>query len=308
MDRSSVSWRGYIPAVTTPFTASGELDRRGWQELVEWFVAEGLHGIAVGGPTGEWFSMAAAERVELFRLAARQVRGRMPVLGGCSAYTPREAIDYARAAKECGLDGIFLTPPPYVVPTDREIVAFFQAVSDAVAIPICVYNWPRGTNVDLTARTVQRLAEIEHVVAVKNSTGDVGRRLEIFFAVKDRLRYFGVPVNELGITLIQHHGADGSIGSGAVLGAEHPRFFECVWKGDLDGARESAARNRFLFEQWTNPDFSSKIGSPQAVMKAALNLRGLPGGHPRPPILPLLPEEVDRVRETLHALGITTKD
>ena len=304
MDRHSVDWKGYIPAITTPFTADGALDREGWLELLDWMVAERMHGIVVAGTTGEWFSLSPAERKELFRLAAQRIRGRITVLGGCSAFTPAEAIDYARAAQECGLDGILVTPPPYVVPTDPEVVAFFRAISDAVAMPICVYNWPRGTNVDLGRQVLEQLAEIEHVVAIKNSTGNLAGFLEGFFALKDRVRYFGFPMNELGITLIQHHGGDGTIGAGAVLGRDHPDFFNHVWAGNLEAARRCGARDRLLFEHWINPDYSTRFGSPQALMKTALNLRGLPGGYPRPPLLPLTEAETERVRHTLDVLGL----
>lgn len=304
MDRRDVEWKGYIPAITTPFRQDGEIDWPGWHTLLEWMVAEGMHGIAVAGTTGEWFSLTPNERVELFRTAARQIRGRIPVLAGCSAFTPAEAIAYAQAAREFGLDGILLTPPPYVVPTDREIIAFYKAVSDAVPIPICVYNWPRGTNVDMSTEVILRLAEIEHVVAIKNSTGNFAAFLDAFFAVKDRLRYFGFPMNELGITLVLHHGGDGVMGSGAVLGRDHPNFFNTLWAGDLDAARRYGERDRRLFQDWINPDYSTRFGSPQSVMKAALNLRGLPGGYPRPPLLPLTEEEVQRVRETLVSLGV----
>lgn len=304
MDRDSVDWKGYIPAITTPFAADGELDLRAWSELLDWLLAERMHGIAITGTTGEWFSVRPEERVALFRTAAEQIRGRITVLGGCNAFTPSEVIHYARAALEHGLDGILLTPPPYVVPNADEVVAFYRAVSDAVDIPICVYNWPRGTGVDLGVDVVERLAEVEHVVAIKNSTGDLGSFVDVFFSVKDRLRYFGFPANDLGITLLRHHGGEGTIGAGAVIGADHADFFNHVWAGDLDAARRCGARDRLLFESWFAGDYAPRFGSAQAIMKAALNLRGLPGGHTRPPLLPLSGPEVERVRETLDALGL----
>ncbi len=304
MNRDSVDWKGYIPAITTPFTEDGDFDPDGFGELVEWLVAEGMHGIAVAGTTGEWFALTARERKELFRLAGEQIDGRITVLGGCSSYTPAETIEYAHAARAAGLDGILLTPPPYVVPGPREVVAFYESVSAAVDIPICVYNWPRGTNVDLSVDTLRRLAEVRNIVAIKNSTGDLGRFLDGFFALKEEVRYFGVPMNELGITLLRHHGADGTIGAGAVLGSDHPRFFDHVWAGDLDAARRCGARDRVLFEDWINADYSTRFGSPQAIMKAALNLRGLPGGYPRPPLLPLTEDEIERVRTTLAQLDL----
>jgi 4-hydroxy-tetrahydrodipicolinate synthase len=304
MDRDSVDWKGYIPAITTPFTADGELDLHAWGELLDWMLAERMHGIAITGTTGEWFSVTAEERATLFRTAAEQIDGRITVLGGCNAFTPGEVIEHARAAREHGLDGILLTPPPYVVPNADEVVAFYQTVSDGVDIPICVYNWPRGTRVDLGVEVVERLAEVENVVAIKNSTGDVGSFVDVFFAVKDRLRYFGFPANELGITLLRNQGGEGTIGSGAVLGADHADFFNHVWAGDLEAARRCGARDRILFEGFFDRDFAPRFGSAQALMKAALNLRGLPGGHPRPPLLPLTEEQTELVRGTLAQLGL----
>lgn len=142
MDRDSVDWFGYLPAVTTPFTATGELDLAAWRGQLDWLAAERLHGVIVGGTTGEWFSLSEQERAELFRTAAERVGDRLTVLGGCNAYTPAEAIRHAEAARAAGLHGILLTPPPYVVPTRAEVVAFYRAVSEAVDIPLCVYNWP----------------------------------------------------------------------------------------------------------------------------------------------------------------------
>jgi dihydrodipicolinate synthase/N-acetylneuraminate lyase len=303
VNRESVDWKGYIPAITTPFAADGALDTDGWRQLVDWMVAEGMHGIAVAGTTGEWFSLLPEERVELFRLAADVVDGRITVLGGCMAFTPREVIAYAGAAKDAGLDGILLTPPPYVVPTDRELVNWYATVSAAVDIPICVYNWPRGTNVDMQPELLARLAEIPNVVAIKNSTGDFGSFVQGLFAVRETARYFGVPMNEAGVMLLQE-GADGTLGAGAVLGSDQPGFFDHVWAGDLAEALRLGARDRVLLEEWFLPDYSPRFGSPQTLMKAALNLRGLPGGYPRPPLLPLDDDELERVRSTLKRLEL----
>lgn len=304
MDRDSVDWKGYIPAVTTPFGRDGELDLQAWSELLDWMLAERMPGIAITGTTGEWFSVTGEERAALFRAAADQLGGKMTLLGGCSAFTPREVIVHAEVARDCGLDGILFTPPPYVVPNADEVVAFYQAVSDAVEIPICVYNWPRGTGVDLGVAVVERLADVDNVVAIKNSTGDLQSFVDVFFAVGHRLRYFGFPATELGITLLRHHGGDGTIGSGAVLGADHADFFNHVWAGDLEAARRCGARDRILFEGFFDSDYGPRFASAQALMKTALNLRGLPGGHPRPPLLPLTDDQVARVREILDRLDL----
>jgi 4-hydroxy-tetrahydrodipicolinate synthase len=305
MDRHTVDWHGYIPAVTTPFAADGELDLDAWRELLDWLQAERMHGIAVAGTTGEWFSLTPRERADLFRVAGERLGGQMTLLAGCSALTPSESIGYAEVAKDAGFDGILLTLPPYVVPNEREAIAWYRTVSDAVEIPICVYNWPRGTGVDMSPHLLARIAEIDNVVAIKNSTGDMAAVLQTLYSLRDRVRIFGVPASELGIMLVEHAGADGTIGAGAVLGSDHPAFFEHVWAGDHEAALRCGARDRALFEAFWAPDFTPRFGSQFAILKTALNLRGVPGGHVRPPLLPLTDEEVERVRATLVELGLT---
>lgn len=304
MDRDSVPWRGYIPALTTPFDRDGELDRDGWVKLVDWATEEGMHAIVVAGSSGEWFALDDEERIALFDLAKRTTADRIPVIGCCNALKPRESLALARAAQELNLDGIILAPPPYAVPNEREIVAFYEYVANEVALPLCLYNWPRGTNVDMNRGFIERLSEIDTVVGIKNSTGSFTGFLETFFALKDRIRIFGFGSDELSITLIDRHGGDGTIGGGAVLGRVHPQFFESIWAGDLARARSLGAIDKAFFDFSMRPDFSPRFGSAQAIMKTALNLRGLPGGYPRPPYLPLTDEETERVRRHLEAQGI----
>jgi dihydrodipicolinate synthase/N-acetylneuraminate lyase len=304
MDRSSVDWRGYIPALTTPFARNGELDRVGWVQLVRWAVEQGMHGIVVAGSSGEWFTLDEQERLDLFELAVGEVAGRIPVIGCANALWPRDSLALARTGEQLGLDGVILAPPPYAVPNHREIVAFYEDIVAEVSLPLCLYNWPRGTNVDMDRQLIERLAGLDTVVAIKNSTGSLAGFLDTFFAVKDRIRYFGFGSDELSITLIGHHGGDGTIGGGAVLGAVHPGFYEAVWAGDLEHARELGARDKAFFDFSMGSDFSPRFASVQAVMKTALNLQGLPGGYPRRPYLPLTEAETARVRVHLEEQGL----
>ena len=304
MNRDSVDWHGYIPAVTTPFTASGDLDLDAWAVQLDWLAEQRMHGIIVAGTTGVWLSLAEQERAELFTAAAEQVGDRMTVLGGCNAYTAAEAIRHARAAQAAGLHGILLTPPPYVVPAREEIVAFYRDVAEAVDIPLCVYNWPRGTGVDLDTALLTELAALPTVVAVKNSTPDFGGFVKGLIALRDHVRYFGIPTSETGIELLTRIGGDGLMGAGAVLGADHPDFFRALADGDLDRARRLGARDRVLMENWFNADYGARFAGAQAILKYALTLRGVPAGHVRRPLLPLTEDQQARVRATLAQLGL----
>ena len=303
MDRHSVQWRGYIPAITTPFKEDGALDFAALERLLQWLLAEGMHGIIVGGTQGEWCTIAPDERRQLLQVAGRKLSGKLTLIAGCSAYTATEVASHARTAADCGFDGILVTPPPYMVPTEREILAFYRDVNAAVSLPICVYNWPPGTNVDMSLDLLRAIAGLSNVVAIKNSTADLQHFIDVFFALKDSVRVFGVPMNELGITLVQQHGADGTMGAGAVLGRELPGYFNAIWDNDLPRARRCGERNEMLMRDWFNRDYTGRFGSAQAIFKAALNELGLPGGYPRRPLLPLDDEGLASVRRTLVALG-----
>lgn len=303
MDRSSVDWKGYIPAITTPFTKSRELDRAAFGRLLEWLQAEGNHGIVVAGTTGEWFSLSGEERRTVLSLAGKQLRGKLTLIAGCNAFTAAQVVARAEVAAECGFDGILVTPPPYVVPSDDEIFEFYRYVSDHVSLPICVYNWPPGTNVDMSCALIERLAELDKVVAVKNSTGRLDRFIRTFFALKERLRIFGFGMDPLGATLVGDHGGDGTMGAGAILGRDHADFYNHLWRGDVEQALRVGARDRVVMEDWFTENLVGHFGSAQAILKEALNVQGLPGGYPRPPILELSAEGRERVRDTLRRLG-----
>lgn len=303
MDRNSVDWRGYIPALTTPFLESGALDVEGVQKLHAWVHAEGVHGVIVLGTQGEWFSMDAAEHAQLVQLATAQLAGRIPVIAGCNAFRAADAIRNIEVAARYGASGALLTPPPYVMPTEEETFTFYREVSAHSVLPICVYNWPPGTGIDMSLPLLTRIAELDKVVALKNSTADLRHFINVLIALRDKVRIFGAPMNELGISLVREHGAEGTMGAGAVLGSAQPGFYEAIWAGDTGRARELGRLDSTVMQDWFRPDYTGRFGSAQAIFKTALNLQGLPGGAPRRPILPLDEQGTAAVRDTLVRVG-----
>ncbi|MFV0275683.1 MAG: dihydrodipicolinate synthase family protein [Parahaliea sp.] len=304
MDRNSVDWRGYIPALTTPFGANGAFDVDSTRQLHRWVYRNGAHGFIILGTQGEWFSMSTGEKHTLMRVAGEQLAGKLTLIAGCNAYTAGEALQNIEVARDAGMDGVLLTAPPYIMPTEEEIYGFFKDVSDGSALPICVYNWPPGTHIDLSLPLLTRLADLDKVVAIKNSTPNLRHFMDVFFALKDKVRVFGIPMNDLGISLLQHHGADGTMGAGAVLGADQPDFFNAIWAGDPERASQLGQRDSTVMRDWFTPDLTGRFGSAQAIFKEALNQLGQPGGYPRRPILPLDDTGKALVRATLDKLGL----
>lgn len=301
--RNRVSWKGYIPAITTPFDEARRLDLRAVGELLEWLEAEGMHGLVIAGTTGEWTSLSPDERKALFKAAGEQLGRRMPLIAGCSAFTPSEVIGFAKFAGEHAFDGILVTPPPYLQPSPDEIVDFYSEISAHSPLPICVYNWPPGTAIDMPPELLVRLAEIENVVAIKQSTSDLRRFTATFFALKDKVRVFGHSMDEHGLALLEARGGDGTMGAGGVLGRVHPDFYNNLWAGKIDEARACGLKDRLILDDWYTPELTGRFGSGPAVLKAALNLQGLPGGRVRAPLRDVADEYLDEIRKTLVAAG-----
>ncbi|HSU07267.1 MAG TPA: dihydrodipicolinate synthase family protein, partial [Acetobacteraceae bacterium] len=208
-------------------------------------------------------------------------------------------------AKQIGADGILSTAPPYACPTPREVVAFFSAVSDAVDLPLMVYNWARGVSIEITWETAVELARIDHVVAIKDSTANVAQAIATLEKVHDSVRVFGGFINRAGLALLRGLGGDGNIDGGALGARFAVEFYESVWRGDCASATQAADAYVALMRQLIRPDWSGVFGSPPAQIKAAMNLLGQPGGWPRPPLLPIDDAgALDALRNVLASAGL----
>jgi 4-hydroxy-tetrahydrodipicolinate synthase len=291
MDRNDVNWRGYWPACPTPFHADGGLDLDSYRALLEYYIGEGVHGLFVNGTTGEWFSQTPDERRQVVETAVDAAAGRVPVVAGCTAFTAREAAELGRHALAAGAAGIGSTPPPYCKPFPDEIVAYFADISNAVDGPILVYNWPHGTSVDIGTDLASRLAGVDRVVALKDSTPNVQQFYETNRTVNDRLRVFGPFMSVEGFEQLLAHGGDGFVGGGTVFGAPDPAFWESYWHGDHDACRAHAERTDRLFPKlWVPGGWAGVYGAYQSQLKVIMRMLGQPGGEPRRPRLPITDE------------------
>ncbi|MCO7220595.1 dihydrodipicolinate synthase family protein [Klenkia sp. PcliD-1-E] len=308
MNRDDVDWWGYWAAAPTAFTADGELDEPAITATLQLYRDQGVHGVLVNGTTGEWFAQSPAERRRVAEVAVAALAGSgVPVVVGCNGYTPAETIGLAEHARSAGADGALTTPPPYVHPSDEEVLAFYRTVTEAVDLPWMVYNWPRGTAVDLPVAVLDQLADLDRVVAVKDSTGDEIKCLEGCEALVGRVRFFGRFVHPRGMAFLTGLGGDGNIDGGAVGAPFAAPFYDAVRAGDLDTARTRSKQYGALVAALVNSDYSAKFASPTAQVKAAMHVLGQPGGgHVRPPLLPLTdPARLGELEAALAGAGLT---
>src|SRR4051794_15270206 len=113
MSTYQVDWRGYWPAAPTPFDREGALNEVSFRQLLQLYLREGVHGVLVNGTTGEWFSQSPEERRRVAQIAVEELRGRIPVVIGCSSFKLDETTALGEHARQIGADGMLSTPPPY---------------------------------------------------------------------------------------------------------------------------------------------------------------------------------------------------
>lgn len=287
MDRKSVPWSGYWPAAPTTFAADGTFDADLMAALMEHYVQAGVDGVLINGSMGEWWSLGDEERSVVARAACAAIDGRIPVIVGCTAMTASRVTEFAKAAADAGASGILTTPPPYVHPTQDEILAFYEAVDRGVDLPLVAYNWPRGTAVEIELQTLKCIADLDHVVAIKNSTGNWSAVVDCIEALSDRVVIFASLISRRGLAVMREIGGDGYIDGGGIGAPFAVPFFKAVKAGDWENARDYADKWSRLTSGFVNSGFGGHYGSPSAQLKAAMAMLGQPGGFVRPPLLPI---------------------
>ena len=289
-----MNFPGILPAVTTPFDASGAIDRQGLHANVGALLDAGVHGIVATGTMGEAGSLSAAERRSVVEAVTRAVDGRAPVIAGISSGTPAAAIALAADAAEAGAAALMMLPPLGYRGDDDEIVAYYRSVAEAAGLPLMAYNNPEASGTDMGTALLARLhREIDAVVAVKECSGDVRRIPALIDAAP------GLEVLVGGDDWALEGFCAGATGwvSGVadVAPGDCVALYEACRAGDLETARGIYRRllplSRF--------DMTPKLVQ---YFKAAMDEVGYVGGPTRPPRLPLTDAERAALGEAMAVL------
>lgn len=276
-------FHGTYTVMVTPFSDDGSVNVAALRAFVDWQIAEGIHGLIPLGSTGEFLSLSDDEKELVAATVIEQAARRVPVLIGTGSEDTREVVRLSRRAEAMGADGVMIIPPFYSTPTDEEIVHHYRTVSDAIGIPIMVYNNPAVANIDLRPALVARLSEIDNCRYIKESTLEVTRVRDIIRLCGNRMRVFG------GILGFESF-VEGAVGWTAVAANVVPgplaRLYELVvTEKNIDDARALSLRYLPLVEF---------VGGQAYVAgtKSLLGHMGFAAGKPRPPRLPL-PADMD---------------
>ena len=299
MDRNGIEWQGPFTALITPFLASGEIDEAGLRAHVDFLIARGVRGLVPNGCTGEFWSQTLDERKRVAQIVMDAAGRRVPVIVGTGASATRDVIELSEHCRQIGCDGVMIMAPYMVHPKKEDIFHHFKAVSDRVAIPIMLYNNPQDVGNDLPFDLVERLCELEWVVAIKDSTFDFNVFWKTQTGLADRIRVFIGPSTMFGAPAVMM-GADGWVDTYSNLWPELTvELYRVARAGDIQRARALQRTGSELRSFLLHPEWNM-----YCAIKAAMNLVGLPGGEPRLPLRPLSGKHLDHMRQGLARFPI----
>ncbi len=280
---------GVYTALVTPMASDGSLDEKALRRLVDFQIEGGVQGLVPVGTTGESPTLDGEECKRVIQIVVEQSRGRVPVIAGAGSNATSEAVEYSRDAKEVGAVATLQVAPYYNKPTSEGFLRHFQAIADAVDLPLIVYNIAGRTGKNIDNPTMLELARHRNIVAVKEASGDIPQVMDLILR---KPAAFTVLSGDDNLVLpIMALGGRGVISVASnIVPDRMVRFVGAMLKGDWDGARamhyELLPLFKALFVE-TNP----------IPIKAALAMKGMITEAYRLPMCPLAPKS----RETLSA-------
>lgn len=290
---------GIIPALITPLTENEKLNEKALRKLLNFVIDNGVHAVFVAGTTGEFYGLTHEEKRELMEITVDEVKGRVPVYAGTGAITTKESIEITKIATECKVDAVSVLTPMFISPNQKEVYDHYKAIAESTSLPILLYNNCPKTGVTINAATVAKLADIDNIVGVKDSTGDMTLTGEYIRLTQGK--NFNVLMGR--DTLIHSglcYGASGAIAACANIAPKVcADIYDKYIAGDIKGLLEAQVchctiKSSILFT----------LGSFPTVIKEALKLIGINAGPCMQPVGYMTVEEKEKLKKILIQMNI----
>ncbi|WP_026287311.1 4-hydroxy-tetrahydrodipicolinate synthase [Gracilibacillus lacisalsi] len=272
-----------LTAMVTPFDENNRMDLNITTQLIEHLIATGSDGLVVAGTTGESPTLSHEEKITLFKHVVKVVDGRVPIIAGTGSNNTQESIELTKEAEQIGIDGALVVTPYYNKPNQEGLYQHYAAIAKETKLPIMLYNIPSRAVVRLNVETVVALSQIENIVAVKDSTGDLDGIASILEQAEDG---FSVYSGDDSLTLpIQSIGGSGIVSvSSHIIGKEMKEMIELFEQGKV---KEASRLHRKLL-----PIMRALFMAPSpSPVKSALKYQQINVGSVRLPLVPLSPFE-----------------
>ncbi len=287
---------GSIVALVTPMQEDGSIDYAALRRLIDWHIAEGTDCICVVGTTGESPTVSVDEHCEIIRVAVAHTAGRVPLMAGTGGNSTREAIELTRFAKKVGADCVLSVVPYYNKPSQEGIYQHFKAITEAVDIPLVLYNVPGRTVADMLPETALRCASLAGVVGVKEATGNIERAAWLIkHAPEGFAVYSGDDPSAIALMLL------GGQGNVSVTANVAPRAMHDLCMAAIEGrVRDATTLHMRLLSLHKN----LFIEPSPAPTKWALSRLGQCGASLRLPITPLTPAGQAAIESAMREAGL----
>jgi len=286
-----IKFEGTFVVSVTPMTKDEELDLESFKDNLDYYIENGVHGITINGSTGEFAAQSLEELKNVMDAAVEAVNSRVPLISGTAACSTRRVIELTMYAEDAGVDGALIVPPYYSKIDETEIYEHFRAIDEAVNIPIMVYNNPWTSKIDIPPEGLARLAELDNVRYVKESSGDITRIPRILDLTDGKMAVFCGSDNLALESFFM--GATGFICVAANIFPKHmSKLYEYAnWEKDYDKAKALYSTVLPLC------NFLESSGKFTQTAKFGLEYFGRKAGPPRKPFLPLSEEHRRQAEE-----------
>ncbi len=290
------NFQGCGTALVTPFKINGQLDEDALKKLVDFQIEEGIDFLVPCGTTGESATLSLAEHLRVVEIVVKQANSKVPILAGAGGYNTAKVIDMAKRVADLGVDGLLSVTPYYNKPTQEGLYQHYKAIAEVVDIPIVVYNVPGRTSTNLLPDTVLRLSQVDHIVAIKEASGNISQIGELAVILPESFYIIsGDDANSLAMIAV---GGKGAI---SVAANQVPKVMtELVHEGlagHFDRARELQSKLFNLMKMnfiETNP----------IPVKASLAMMGMIEEVYRLPLTKIKEENRTAIRNVLRELEL----
>lgn len=282
---------GIIPPIVTPFTKDGEIDEAAFRNIVKFNLDKKVHGVCVGGSSGEGHTLTVEEFTRLMEITVEEVNGRIPVLAGIIANSTRDAIRRAKAISHLSVQGLQVTPVHYVFKPDEEATfAHFKALTEATDVPVIIYNvvpW----NYLSPSLLIRLMKELPGVQGVKQSAGDLKLMADLMLGIPE-----GCKIYTAVDALLYPSFALGCHGTIAANPAAVPGVCIALWNAVQRGDHTRAKEIHEALLRFWNTIFADNL---PANIKTSIALQGTEAGLPRMPMPQTTPAQLENIKREL---------
>jgi 4-hydroxy-tetrahydrodipicolinate synthase len=283
----------YTPAIT-PLAADGSIDKAAFANVLEYLVESRVHGVIIGGSTGEYYAHTAQERFELAAQAKDVLNGRLPLIVGTGAIRTEDSVAYAAAAREIKADALLVGTPPYALPTQEEIALHVKAVDRAGGLPIMLYNYPGRMSVSMGEAFFDAVADVKNIAAIKESSGDMAQLHRL--AIQRPNIALSCGWDDQALEFFAWGATSWTCAGSNFIPREHVALYEaCVIEQDFAKGRRIMAELMPLMDYLEGGKFVQSI-------KYGCELQGLRSGGVRAPLQGLNDREKAELKDVITTL------